>query len=132
MPEQVPVHPLQVPLQLPLHVPVQLLPHPPEQVAEQVPVQLVQAPEQLPPQAPLQVVEHPEQPLDSDVPVQELMQLEEHSAVQSAQPLSLEQLERIAGKAPDTARMPKTGRAFLAASLKNSLLFCRFFSCMWC
>lgn len=105
--------------------PVQLLPQPPVQVVEQVPVQLVQAPEQLPPHAPLHVAEHPEHPLDSDVPEQVVMQLEEHSAVQSIQLFSFVQLVSNAGKTLGTARMPITGRAFFAASLKNSLLFCK-------
>jgi hypothetical protein len=110
---------------------VQLLPQPPEQVFEQVPVQLVQAPEQLPPHPELHDTEQSEHPLSSEDPTQLVVQLEAHWAVQSAQMFSLVQLASIAGSEPETARTPNTGKAFLAASLKNSLLLCKSSFCIF-
>lgn len=72
---------------------------------------------------PEQVLEQLEHPLDSEVPVHELEQLDEQYDVQSVQ-LSFVQLVSM-GNALDIARMPITGKAFFAASLKNSLLFCK-------
>lgn len=53
--------------------------------------------------------------------MQVVEQLEAHAEVQSEQP-SFVQPERM-GKTPDRDRKPNTGKAFFAASLKNSLLF---------
>ena len=86
--------------------------HPPEQDPVQPLLQpLVQVPVQL------------VHPLDSDVPLHELEQLDEQYDVQSVQS-SFVQLVSM-GNALDIASMPITGKAFFAASLKNSLLFCK-------
>lgn len=76
------------------------------------------------------MLEHPEHPLDSEVPEQDVIQLEEQADVQSEQSF-LVQLVSI-GKAPDMAKSPITGKAFFAASLKNSLLFCNSLLFIFC
>ena len=79
---------------------------------------------------PLQVELQPEHPLVSEVPLQVVEHPDEHAAVQSVHS-SLVQLVNIDGNALVMVSMPIIGNAFLAASLKNSLLFCKSFSLLY-
>lgn len=97
---------------------MQLVLHP----ALQVPVQLLL---QLSLHPPVQAVEQLEHPAVSAVPVQEVMQLDEQAEVQSVQGSFLQLLNKR-GNALEKESIPMTGKVFLAASLKNSLLFCNF------
>lgn len=72
----------------------------------------------------VQAVEQLEHPAVSAVPVQEVMQLDEQAEVQSVQGSFLQLLNKR-GNALEKESIPNTGKVFLAASLKNSLLFCK-------
>ena len=134
-PLQVVEHPVE---HVPVHVEEQPLPHPP---VHPLPQEVEQPDEQLLPHEEVQLVLHPPEhdpmqpllqplvqvpvqlvhPLDSEVPEHELEQFDEQSEVQSVQVTFFVQLVNT-GNALDIARMPITGKAFLVASLKNSLL----------
>lgn len=71
-----------------------------------------------------------EHPLVSEVPLQVVEHPDEHAAVQSVHS-SLVQLVNIAGNALVMVSMPIIGNAFLAVSLKNSLLLCKSLFCIF-